>query len=217
MRHFIERQKHRIHVNRERCCSNCNPETLALTDIDSYSLYQARATKLTKAQSRVEEKVLGWCEQKVLELWPNPGFAQVTDLFLPKEQLSQVVRDPDAAKDKETFSQILGDWEWGGEYGDDLWEQFSSAVRNEAARSTHQPRTNAVSITPVRIPGTVSGWAPIETHDSIVHSHYRRPQASRSSQPNESLTATRRPTHRKPLSEISTNTRVKAPKRQKRM
>lgn len=172
--------------------------------------------RLDMRQKRIEARLLDWCGRQLPKAFWNANFDPVLELFLPHEQLLQVVRDPRASVSIDHFFEILGPWDWE-EYNDELWAEFRSAsednkgpLRSERTvkKSQNTPRRKSQNTPQANTP-QVTSWAAVDTPSSIAMSlssqqPRRKPAATTLQQPPDSPSMARG-MKRQVLGELSSN------------
>ena len=137
------------------CCSNCNPNELGLGRLDKHYLYHERGPSLTARHKRMLTHLTAWCECQLLTVFPNPSFRPIADCFLPKDQLTRIVKDPTAAINLSCLRTVLGPWHYFEEYGEALWKELDVATTREVATTPHPHVCSNQTVPEI--------WAPVTT------------------------------------------------------
>jgi hypothetical protein len=107
-----------------------------------------------------------WCERQLPTVFPNPSFRPIADCFLPKDQLTRIVKDQTAAINLSYLRTVLGPWHYLEQYGEALWKELDIATTREAAATPH-PRLHGNQTipeiwTPVTTPMSMSQSTPVQ-------------------------------------------------------
>lgn len=197
-----------------RCCSNCNPNELALGPLDKHYLYHERGPRLTARHKRMLAHLTAWCERQLPTVFPNPSFRPIADCFLPKDQLTRIVKDQTAAINLSCLRTVLGPWHYLEEYGEALWKELDIATTREAAATPH-PRLHGNQTipeiwTPVTTPMSMSQSTPVQRSTPLQYSLSLSPLQVSANAP------VMRGPSRQALGDISGNVPNRASKRLKR-
>ena len=90
--YFNEPQEFRIHIRKDRCCSNCNPD-FQLGMLDNHYLYSERGKNLNVKRKKVLEQIKTWAEGQLSAAFPNPSFTPTVYFFISEDQLTQLAKD----------------------------------------------------------------------------------------------------------------------------
>ena len=190
--HFDEPQEFRIHIRRDRCCSNCNPN-LQLGKLDNHYLYCERGNSLNTGRKKVLELITTWAADQVSAAFPNPSFQPTVYCFISADQLTQLAKDAHVITNLDDLHKALGSWRFFQNYGVELLAKLRAAhyaaeeASREAASQTQASSHNSQGS---------NIWAPVAT-----------PVFMNQSTPLQAIPVSKQPVAptRRPLSKVSEN------------
>ena len=106
---FSEPQEFRIHIRKDRCCSNCN-HSYQLGKLDKHYLYSERGNSLNAKRKKVLELMTTWAENQISTIFPDPSFQPTVSCFLSADQLTQIAKDAHLIMDLDKLRKALGPW-----------------------------------------------------------------------------------------------------------
>ena len=107
--HFDEPQEFWIHIRKDHCCSNCNPE-LQLSKLDNHYLYGECGNSLNARCKKVLELITTWAENQASVAFPNPLFKPTVYSFISADQLMQLAKDAHVITNLDKLHKALGSW-----------------------------------------------------------------------------------------------------------
>jgi hypothetical protein len=181
--HFDEPQEFRVHIRKDRCCSNCNPD-FRLGKLDSHYLYCERGNSLNARRKMVLELITTWAEDQVSAAFPNPSFQPTVNCFISADQLTQLAKNAHVITNLDDLHKALGSWRFFQNYGTELLvklraahyaaeakPQASSGQTQVKSQSSQDSQTRACSQSrqgryiwaPAATPASMSQSKPVQT------------------------------------------------------
>jgi superfamily II DNA helicase RecQ len=118
--YFGEPQEFRAAINRDRCCSRCNPGMLSLDDICRY-LYTENGPKMTARRKVVMKKLEDWLKIISTTIYENPMFEPDQYSIMSKELIYELAVRSDEINSTADLQKISGKWELYNMYEADLF------------------------------------------------------------------------------------------------
>ncbi len=168
--HFDEPQEFRIHIRKDRCCSDCNPE-LQLGKLDNHYLYVERGNSLNARRKKVLELITTWAEDQVSAAFPNRSFQPTVYCFISADQLTQLAKDAHVITNLDNLHKALGSWRFFQNYGAELLVKLRAA-HYAAEEVVSQASRKASSQTQAPSQSSHGGdiWATVATPISMSQS-----------------------------------------------
>ena len=168
--HFDEPQVFRIHIQNNRCCSNCNSD-LQLGKLDNHYLYNERGNNLNTKRKRVLELLTTWAENQLsVVVFRNPSFQPTVHCFISEDQLTQLAKDAHIITNMTSLHNSLGSWPLFDGYGAELLVQLRAA--HHAVETISQSSGKAYNQTSAcgQSSQCIGIWGPVATTESISKS-----------------------------------------------
>jgi hypothetical protein len=124
--HFEEPEEFRVHIRKNRCCSNCNPN-LQLGKLDNHYLYSERGNSLNAKRKNVLELITTWAEEQIPTVFPNPSFQPTVYCFISQDQLTQLAKDAHVITNLDDLNKALGSWRFFQTHGVELLGKLRAA------------------------------------------------------------------------------------------
>lgn len=124
--HFDEPQEFRMHIRKDRCCSNCNPDR-QLGKLDKHYLYAERGNSLNARRKKVLELITTWAEDQISAAFPNPSFQPTVHCFISADQLTQLAKNARLIMDLDMLCKTLGSWRFLQTHGAELFANLRAA------------------------------------------------------------------------------------------
>lgn len=210
---FGEPQEFRIHIRKDRCCSNCN-HSYQLGKLDKHYLYSERGNSLNAKRKKVLELVTTWAEDQISTIFPDPSFQPTVSCFLSADQLTQIAKDAHLIMDLDKLRKALGSWRFFQTHGAELFAKLQAAYRaveeattKKSKNNNSQTETQAPSQSSQGLNIWIDVWTPSSTSQLTL-------SQSMPSEPPPASTQPVVPT-RRPLGVRSGNTTGAAPKKKR--
>ena len=116
---FGEPQEFRIHIRKDRCCSNCNPD-FRLGKLDKHYLYSERGSSLNASRKKMLKQLTTWAEDQLSTAFPTPAFRPTVYCFISADQLTQLAKDAHLITNLDDLEKALGSWWFFPNYGAEL-------------------------------------------------------------------------------------------------
>lgn len=142
--YFNEPQEFRIHIRKDRCCSNCNPD-FQLGKLDNHYMYCERGNSLNVKRKKVLEMITTWTEDQIPAVFPNPSFQPTVYCFISADQLTQLAKDAHIITNLDTLRKALISWRFFQSHGVELLTKLREA--HCTAEATSQASRKAGSQT----------------------------------------------------------------------
>jgi len=186
--HFDEPLEYRIHIRKDRCCSNCNSH-LDLGLLDNHYLYEERGNRLDARRGKVLELITDWAESQVSAVFPNPLFQPTVHCFISEDRLSRLAKNAHGITNLNELRSALEPWHFFQSHGAELLRQLRAAYHATEGISSSPAKTSQTraSIQPsdtlVLSPGNVLAHQPLSElsrNQACSPSKARYPQNNRS-------------------------------------
>ena len=118
--HFDKPQEFQIHIRKDRCCSNCNPN-FQLSKLDNYYLYSERSNSLNAKRKKVLKLITTQVEDQVSTAFSNPSFQPTVYCFILVDQLIKLAKDAHVITNLDDLHKALGLWRFFQNYGEELF------------------------------------------------------------------------------------------------
>jgi hypothetical protein len=205
--HFDEPEEFRIHIRKDRCCSNCNLD-LQLGKLDNHYLYSERGNRLNAKRKKVLEMITTWAEDQVSAALPNPSFQPTVYCFISADQLTQLAKDAHVITNLDDLRKALGSWRFFQSHGTELLAKLRAAhyAAEEAIAQASRKASSQIQASSQRRQGD-DIWATIAT-----------PVSMSQSTPSQTMPASTQPVvpTRRPLGVVSGNAPSAGRKRSER-
>jgi hypothetical protein len=167
---FDEPQEFRIHIRKDRCCSNCNPD-FQLGKLDNHYLYSERGNSLNAKRKKVLELITTWAEDQVSTAFPNPSFQPTVYCFISADQLTKLAKDAHVITNLDDLHKALGSWRFFQNYGEELLVKLRAAhyTTGEAIPQASRKATSQTQASSQSSQGS-DIWAPVATLVSMSQS-----------------------------------------------
>jgi len=140
--HFDEPQEFRMHIRKDRCCSNCNPDR-QLGKLDKHYLYAECGSSLNARRKKVLDLITTWAENQIPTVFPNPSFQPTVYCFISADQLKQIAKDAHLIMDLDKLRKALGSWRFFRTHGAELFANLRAAYRTVEEAMTKTSRSNS--------------------------------------------------------------------------
>ncbi len=133
---FGEPQEFRIHIRKDRCCSNCNPD-FRLGKLDKHYLYSERGSSLNASRKKMLKQLTTWAEDQLSTAFPTPAFRPTVYCFISADQLTQLAKDAHLITNLDDLQKAIGSWGFFEDYGTELLVKLR-AVHHAAISQTNR-------------------------------------------------------------------------------
>jgi hypothetical protein len=220
LKHFDEPQEFWIHIRKDRCCCNCNPNH-KLGKLDNHYLYSERGNSLNARRKKVLELITTWGEGQLSAAFPNPLFQPTVYCFISENQLTKLAKDAHVITNLDRLRNALGSWRFFEIHGAELLAELRAAhyaveaIPQSSRKASGQTQASSQSSQGVDI------WGPVATLASMSQPTLSQsmppPSLTVTSQDLVDMPASTQPIvpARRPLGEVSGNEPRAAQKRLK--
>ena len=171
--HFDEPQEFRVHIRKDRCCSNCNPNR-QLGKLDNHYLYGERGNSLNARRKKVLDLITTWAENQVSAAFPTPSFQPTVYCFISADQLTKVAKNAHLITNLDKLHKALGSWRFFQTHGAELLASLRAAhYAAEEAVTQASRKTSSQSQASSQTSQTSQGgdiWGAVANPFSMNHS-----------------------------------------------